>query len=720
MKWKTMLHLPLSLTVFSFLFFTSCEDILKDKHQEVYDDPPWLGGSIIETLEERGNYTIFLDLMEKVGYREPMEKGLFTVFVANDSSYLAYFDKIGANSLDDISERDALQMFTLNVLDRPWSRDRLIYEYAFGEWGGPGSELGALMWRKPTNGESPLSLDSVRYDEDYRGEILTIRSQQKYMPLISTEYFRDYFASPDGSDYTYFFPETPWSGLQWYNANVVEAEVRASNGFIYFLDKAVPVVPSIEEYLRDNQDTYGIFYDIAQRFADYRFVGLDDDEDKTRLYEKSYSGFSDIASETLPRGYTEYLKRDAFSAFIPDDEILGEYLNNTIFKYYESLDSVPEVTLLYILQAHITEHFEVPSKIVKGFFNYYGDILPIDPYTDVENATLLSNGAFFGINKILEPNAFKAVSGPLFYNSNYTTILYALNESQILTSLSREDVKASVFVYPNEKLESYGIRYEKNKEDLEYRDLAGIWQRMDDEQIKTFSQDLIIYKEIEDFSGTGFYELSSGNFIKYDNNKLWGGGNFEDGDFANIIDQEDSEFNGILYHLDNAIKMPENDIAKHIADNPDFSAFFDLLYAQALLDSVEDSDNKNVFIPRIKFLNEAEQWTAFIPTNDAMITAESDGTLPVDSLEREQFIRYHFVKDYVIFNDGELSGEFKTARIDSIVDGIAFRSPVQINNSPGSLQVTDHSGALTGIKPEDANTMVKYAVVHSIDQAFKY
>ena len=40
--------------------------------------------------------------------------------------------------------------------------------------------------------------------------------------------------------------------------------------------------------------------------------------------------------------------------------------------------------------------------------------------------------------------AFKTVTGPLFFNNNYTTFLYALNASGLMSSLSREEIKATV------------------------------------------------------------------------------------------------------------------------------------------------------------------------------------------------------------------------------------------------------------------------------------
>nr|HPR33834.1 fasciclin domain-containing protein [Prolixibacteraceae bacterium] len=96
-----------------FLFF-SCVD-----NKGRFEDPSWLGGSSIETLEDNGNYTIFLELMDKAGYTEPITKQLFTLFVPNDEAFQKYFAERGISGVSALSEDEALQLFTLHVLRNP-------------------------------------------------------------------------------------------------------------------------------------------------------------------------------------------------------------------------------------------------------------------------------------------------------------------------------------------------------------------------------------------------------------------------------------------------------------------------------------------------------------------------------------------------------------------------------------------------------------------------
>ncbi|GAB1453747.1 hypothetical protein MASR2M47_38030 [Draconibacterium sp.] len=137
---------------------TGCED-----HQERYETPPWLGGSSIETLEERGNYTAFLALMEKANYKEPISKQLFTLFVPSDSAFDVYFKSIGKNSVNDLTKEEAVQLFTLHVLRNPRSRFQLIYEWAWSELQGPKGEYASLFHRKVSPSTSMPYSEVVKY-----------------------------------------------------------------------------------------------------------------------------------------------------------------------------------------------------------------------------------------------------------------------------------------------------------------------------------------------------------------------------------------------------------------------------------------------------------------------------------------------------------------------------------------------------------------------------
>lgn len=72
--------------IIPFLLF-SC----KDRFDEHYEVPEWLKGSAWETLEELGNYSIFLEGVQLAGFKQILEgKSIVTVMAPNDDAFRTY------------------------------------------------------------------------------------------------------------------------------------------------------------------------------------------------------------------------------------------------------------------------------------------------------------------------------------------------------------------------------------------------------------------------------------------------------------------------------------------------------------------------------------------------------------------------------------------------------------------------------------------------------
>ncbi len=705
----------LAFLLCTLLFLPGCEE----ETPEIYQSPPWLGGTSIETLTEEGDCNIFLELMEKAAYTEPITKQLFTLFVPRDSSFREYFNSIGIQSVDELTKDQAVQLFTLHVLRNPRSSYQLIYEWVWAELQGPTGEYAALFFRKQTNSISLPYRETVVYDPAYIGQTLIIDYRRyKWVPLFTVDFMEDYFASVDGSDYEFLYRDSKWNGMQWHNAMVTEAEVRTRNGFIYYLDRVVPPMPNLEEYLKDNQDKYGIYYDMIQRFARYRRTGVN--EQNQSIYVKEYQApMLDIANDGGPSAGGELARQDMFTAYIPRDDVMQEYLDKNVYPYYSHIDSMPEVTLHYIVQSHITDKLGLKSKISKGMFNVFGDVLDIDPDKDISDAFMCSNGALYEMNKVVEPNVFRTVPGPLFFNSNYTTFLHALLLADKMNSISNPEFQVSVFAPNNQQLADYGIRYNSEDNVMQFLSRSKLWTNFRLDDLLKFVENHIINEKITDFGGEGFVEMSSGNYVYYNNNILYGAGNYEDNDNTGFTDKEENEINGMLYFLDNEIKQPDYTTAESIAKDPELSELFSLLSKSNLLDTIVDPFTYDT-LPVLNFMSSSEYWTLFLPVNSAVIQAQNDQKIPDDPDLLKDFLFNHCVKGDVIFDDGKKSGIFFTNFIDTITDlGIVY-GELDILNTPQNLQITDQSGQVINVGHSDANKLVERGVIHKISSVIKH
>lgn len=724
---KNVLRLKSAIVcVILLLVIASCSN-----QQERYEDPPWLGGTSIETLEARGNYTIYLKIMEKANYKEPISKQLFTLFVPDDEAFKAYFKKMGIASVDDLTKDQAVQLFTLHVLRNPRSRYQLIYEYVWSEEQGPNGEYAGLFFRKPTPSTSIPYNEVVKYYPAQKGKTLLMYTGEKLVPLFSKDYFEDFFGAADGSDYLFMYRNSKWDNtsnlkdkaMNWHNAMVLpnpkdpnELEVRTASGFIFFIDQVVGPMPSLEEYLLNNQDKYGLYYDILQRFAVYGTTRVN--EKKEIMYQKSYTQVSNIAEERGPFTGNEVRMKDMFTAFIPTNSVLQEYLNKKLLKTYASIDEVPKITLYYILQTQLSRSLGLISKIEKNYFNSFGDPMTINR-NDITNAFMCSNGLLYEMKTVLEPNVFTCVPGNLFFDRNYSTFLQALNQTNLLSSLSNFNQNVTLFAPSNELLLKYNIRFNEVSSMIEYKGQDEIWKNMKAEDLTTFVQDHIYNGKLSDLTGEKFVEMSSKNFVKVSNGKIIGPENQFVKDNVGIKEKIINDKNGILYNVDNVIKS-RYAMGKMIWRDPDLSMFADLLVRTSLLDRRFIDQITRDTIPNLKFLAEGNYWTAFIPTNEAMMKAEEEGLIPSNTLERRKFLMYHFVRNNVIFNDGNLSGVFPSQALAPFSVGGPLYEQLKITNKKNDLQVTDNTGQVVKVDPSKANYLTAKGVVHKINAILKY
>ncbi len=746
---KSLWLLPAAVCIAGILGTTGC-----DKHQDRFEPPPWLGGSSIETLEERGNYTIFLRLMEMANYTDPITKQLFTLFVPDDDAFEEYFQSAGINSVEDLTEEEAVQLFTLHVLRNPRSRYYLIYEYVWSEFQGPKGEYASLYHRKEVPSENTYK-ETVRYTPGMAGRELAIYTDHKHIPLFSAEWFGDYGSNDPAADYTFMYPGSTWElgypdnlkGLNWHNAMVIpnpeipdELEVRTSSGFIYFLDRVVPPVPSIEEYMIAHPEKFGLYYDLLQRFATYGNQRID--EARNVEYKKNYDLVFNLAEERGPStGTLTIPAQNMWTAFLPTNGQLQAYLDNTIFKYYASIDSVPRVTLYYILQTQLSGALVLKSKLAtSGYFNAFGDPTDLGP-DDLISGYMCSNGVIYEVDEVLEPNVFTTVPGTLFFDKDYSTLLFVMNAANMLSTISNPDADVTVFACTDAQMEAYGIRYNATSDLIEFRGpVDGQWGPMKTTDLTMFAQDQIYKGRLEDLAGEGGYvEMTSGNFIKYGNNQAAAGENQVTGNMSTVLEILENEQNGFLVKVDqpiaSRIEMGQiltcnpTEPGCALAD-PEFSEFAKLLVDLKLLDDRYRDALTKEFIPRLKFLGAADYWTAFIPSNAAMEQARLDGIIPYefpsssdgkDSLEN--FVMYHFIVNDVVFDDGKGSGAFSTNYTYSdTIDNVpqTVNATVEILNVPGNLSIVDRTGQVVRLEHEDAGILVRKGVMHKIQSVLKY
>jgi len=153
------------------------------------------------------------------------------------------------------------------------------------------------------------------------------------------------------------------------------------------------------------------------------------------------------------------------------------------------------------------------------------------------------------------------------------------------------------------------------------------------------------------------------------------------------------------------------------------SKFKDLLASTGLLNKAVRNSYKDS-IPSLKFIDEADTWTGFIPTNAAMDAAQVAGIIPpsTDKQAQKEFIMNHFIRGDAVFDDGLKSGNFISGYqigVDPVTSAKIY-STLKINNTKYSLTVQDHFGQVITLDHSMANILVRKGVVHKINTVLKY
>ena len=116
--------LALAVIAATTVSVTSCKD------DYIYDDqePEYLGSSIYEYLQQQGNFTNMLRLIDDLGYRETLVKtGSKTLFPANDAAFERFYQNnpYGAHSYDELTVSQKRIIMNASMINMAYLSDML-------------------------------------------------------------------------------------------------------------------------------------------------------------------------------------------------------------------------------------------------------------------------------------------------------------------------------------------------------------------------------------------------------------------------------------------------------------------------------------------------------------------------------------------------------------------------------------------------------------------
>jgi len=467
--------------VLSCMIMVGCRDDL-DKDSK-YNRPDWLAGKLYTQVKDQPELSTFAYCLELTGYDTIINRsGSYTVFAPNDEAFSLYFDNHpDYNSVEDIPADVLLRLVKFHIVQNPWSKDQLTSLDVYGwidtldiENDEPRGfkritvlleedlKLGVKFKGKDEAGEEKVQIVDTLESNLYR---IVAADSRKYVPFFYDEYFNIYDLSP--SDYEYYFDRTIAGPNDIYFASgrIIGEEIFAENGFVYRIDRVVEPMPSAYQLLSKKgagNESYNEFLKLIELFPEFTY-----NEQKTFDQAGAELGYAvdslfdltfpelvfDVTSErTSPPQGTYGLPGNVTIRYhhgivVPTNDAFNEFVDKYLSGggSWGAIENTPEHIRRIIANTHMSINPIYPSDMEKGFYNGERDLIRLNQ-EDVVFKQFGSNCTFIGLDQTLVPRAFTSVAYPAYLKRKYSKVMYAIEETGLMSALNREDENYQFYI----------------------------------------------------------------------------------------------------------------------------------------------------------------------------------------------------------------------------------------------------------------------------------
>jgi uncharacterized surface protein with fasciclin (FAS1) repeats len=738
----------LAYVVLFATLFTSC----KKKFDDYYERPSTLADPIYKQLTDDGKFTNFVSLIDKAGYKETLAAaGYWTIFAPTDSAFTAdtefasFIQSRGFSSVASVDSVTAQMIVQYLLVFNGFKSDRIDdYQSSLG-W------VPDISFKRRTAyytgfykdttyaGQPVVAIPSNRNNNGVTANSYFVFADNgnKYIPIFTSQYLATVGLSQ--SDYSYFYPQSTFSGFNVANARVTRRDIAAENGIIHVIDKVVTPAKSIDQYLRSKPE-YSLFRSILERFM----VLFIKNTDASHRYQVLHGGSDDVSVKVYSNllAYSpnneNYFKlqdndaqKDGWTMFVPTNDSLNKYINTVVLQQYPSIQSLPLSIISDLLNAHMWQSTVWPNKF-SSTYNFLGEPARMNNTTDIVDKKILSNGFFYGTKKVNEPNVFSTVYGKAYLDPRYL-LMTRLLDMDLKSSVTNPNIKYTMFMMSDAVLAAKGYSYNAGSNGWVFTNPVGGATSTNDSNrlnlLRMLNTCVIETpnNELANIGVTGFKGIINtygGECLKYDGNLVSTAGSIERGATVRI-DSVRKVLNGQVVYINDLLYFPYLPISKNLEalGTPaasEFNYFWNYLKNSTLY-------NTTTF--EIAGLAAGSFYTFFVPNKAAMIQAINDGLLPgtagvpnftptltADKVKVENFIQYHILDKRTIIANGIDIGSFPSLLRNVSGDPVTF----SILYPAGLFEVGDGYGRKARLVTALSNNLSNRTVIHLVDNYLKY
>ena len=464
--------------------------------------PSWLGNSIYERLEEDGNYTTMLRLIDDLGQHEVLSHtGSKTLFAANDDAFKTWFanNSWGVKSYDRLSLSQKKLLLNNSMVNNAYLIELLSNGRPQGEDNHP--EEGRTMRR-----ETAVSIyDSVQIMKPSQmpntPAWAKLKNSGKSIPIL-----RDATPAPMIHFLPAFMKINKFTNDDldvltnhqandineaWVNGKKVdERDITCKNGYIQKVSGVIESSPNMAEIIHmhpsmskwaELMDQFSAPYFSAEGKREYNRLYNNEDsvyvlryysdltangrlEDTGGLYNNTPTGEKVRDLLKFDPGWNQYIddsgennmNYDAGALLVPSNQALENWWNKEgmdLQMEYGYIDSIPHETIKKLIRVNmlpiLTE--AVPSKfdrVLNDAKNEMGLTM-----ADIDSVYMGCNGVVYLTNRVFTPAEFASVAYPaLAHPSTMNIIYWAIDKLNFLPFLLSMDSQYSLILPSNDAM----------------------------------------------------------------------------------------------------------------------------------------------------------------------------------------------------------------------------------------------------------------------------
>jgi hypothetical protein len=668
---------------------------------------------------------MYLQCVDRTEYAGVLKgAGLYTVFAPNDEAFAAYLKDKSYASVAAIPDEEVKKIVSYSIVYSKWTMEHLADVFEEGEYVTGAFKRKTTCYALPYQ-DSDFN-DKWVVDETVRGNLswnttnyqvnLTMQNY-KYLPVYTSAYFNSFPLPLTAADYNTFYPHSTYTGKNVQEGTILTENIVAENGIIHEVSTVNEPMQNMELLLqKPDYAAYKALLDYKSTTENYAFKTYEElpsalletfkkmmphaniDKLYLKYYNRTYTAFSPLMENIYSDATGTYdTEKTGNTLFIPQNEVLNEFIREKLLKHYESMDKLPLEVISTLINTHMVTSLVWPSSytgttVATGEYvngaGSYGNKFDAD---GIVSKKLTSNGFVYQIDHIIKSRFFETVYSDIYLNPLHTM----LNQAYVnFYSIGlREDLmKSNLNGYPSERytllnfsddlLKADGYKYNSISNAFENSEMPSTAGVSDDRLKRLMRMHVFpglknneINSEVTGFSepvitnynGWGFLVNYAGDMIRYKDNRLQAAGNIEAGTYATVTPVADDFNNGLVFNVDNMLQYSPREtkagddrwkettlwqyLAKAKREHPNVSMFVD--YVERCL--------KNPDTDEMDGIKAENYYTVLMVNNTAMNQALSRGYIkPLATLgddlndlaQATQFISAHFLQGTVLADDG--------------------------------------------------------------------